>query len=105
MNSEEMRCLGGLQGALASPRDGMHPADFRASCRAPSGGRFYVASSLPSSSEIRSGWDVARVPDVSFQEAGDPSGIIPAVPGRRRIISSPRLDVQGFLSLFFWAKL
>lgn len=81
MNSEEMRCLGGLQGALASPRDGMHPADFRASCRAPSGGRFYVASSLPSSSEIRSGWDVARVPDVSFQEAGDPSGIIPAVPG------------------------
>lgn len=87
MDSEEIRCPGGPPVTLTSLGVGMRPAVFRASCRAPSGGHFYVVSSLRSSSEIRNRWDVTLVSGAYFQEARNLSGIILVVPGRRPFLS------------------
>ena len=57
------------------------PADVRAGCRPPSGGLFYIVSSLWSSGELCDGWDAASEREAEFRASGEAGGISPGQAG------------------------
>lgn len=73
----------------------IRPADVRAGCRAPPGGRFYIAPPLRSAGDRDKGSDLAAVSDAAFQEPGVTSEIVPAEPGWPHVTRSPEIGPAG----------
>ena len=81
--------------ALSAPRSRAVPADVSVGCRAPPGGRFYIAFPLRSVGDVGKGCDSAAVPGAEFQKAGDVGVIVPLSSGRRRLVHLPEIEPPG----------
>ena len=81
--------------ALTSPRPRAVPADVSVGCRAPPGGRFYIAFPLRSVGDVGKGCDLVAVSGAEFQKDGDVGVIVPLSSGRRRLAHLPEIEPPG----------
>ena len=70
----------------------IHPADVRARCREPPGGRFYIVPSLLSFGDLREGYDSPARRGTEFREAGTLAATIPVVRSGGRLLLSLEIE-------------
>ena len=70
----------------------IQPADVRARCREPPGGRFYIVPSLLSFGDLREGYDSPARRGTGFREAGTLAATIPVVRSGGRLLLSLEIE-------------